>query len=107
MSDQTINLPLSLYTEWYWQIDLHNLLRFLALRLDPHAQLEIRKYAEVIRDIGKKVCPIAFEAFEDHLVNGIRLSGKEAAAVRNLLKGQPEGLEGKELERFRGKLGLE
>jgi len=53
-----IALPLSLYTEWYWQIDLHNLFRFLRLRLDPHAQLEIRAYAKVMMDLCKKVCPL-------------------------------------------------
>jgi len=49
-----IALPLSLYTEWYWQIDLHNLFRFLKLRLDPHAQLEIRAYAKVMMELCKK-----------------------------------------------------
>lgn len=99
-----INLPLSLYTEWYWQIDLHNLFRFLKLRLDPHAQMEIRKYAEVLMKIGKKVCPVAFEAFEEHVLNGVRFSKSEMAAVRNLLKGKPVSLEGKAYERFMEKL---
>jgi thymidylate synthase (FAD) len=99
-----INLPLSLYTEWYWQIDLHNLFRFLKLRLDPHAQLEIRKYAEVLMKIGKKVCPVAFEAFEEHVLNGVRLSKSEMAAVCSLLKGNPAELEGKAYERFMEKL---
>jgi thymidylate synthase (FAD) len=99
-----INLPLSLYTEWYWQIDLHNLFRFLLLRLDAHAQMEIRAYAEVLMKIGKKVCPIAFGAFEEHVLNGVRFSKSEMAAMKNLLKGKASGLEGKAEERFMGKL---
>jgi thymidylate synthase (FAD) len=99
-----INLPLSLYTEWYWQIDLHNLFRFLALRLDEHAQLEIREYAKVLYTIGKKVCPIAFDAFDEHVLHGVRFSRSEMSAIRNLLKGKPAGLEGKAYERFMEKL---
>src|SRR5713101_5187423 len=59
-----IHLPLSLYTEWYWKIDLHNLFHFLQLRLDPHAQYEIRVYGEAIAGIAKNVVPVAWEAFE-------------------------------------------
>ncbi len=99
-----INLPLSLYTEWYWQIDLHNLFRFLALRLDAHAQLEIREYAKVLHAISTKVCPIAFDAFDEHVLNAARFSKSEIAAVRKLLKGKPAGLEGKAYERFMEKL---
>lgn len=65
-----IVLPLSLYTEWYWQIDLHNLFHFLKLRLDPHAQYEIREYAKVILEIAKKIAPISVEAFEEIHLNG-------------------------------------
>ena len=61
-----IHLPLSLYTEWYWKIDLHNLFHFLALRLDRHAQYEIRVYAEAMAEITKTVAPMAWEAFEDY-----------------------------------------
>lgn len=60
-----INLPLSTYTEWYWKIDLHNLFHFLKLRLDAHAQYEIRVYAEAIASILRGIVPIAYEAFED------------------------------------------
>jgi thymidylate synthase (FAD) len=101
-----INLPLSLYTELYWQIDLHNLFHFLALRLDPHAQMEIRAYAEVMNTIGRKVCPIAFDAFDEHILHGVRFSKSEMAAVRNLLKGKPSGLEGKAEERLQKKLSV-
>lgn len=101
-----INLPLSLYTEWYWQIDLHNLLHFLRLRLDPHAQLEIRAYAKVMAEIARTVCPIALDAFDEHLLHAVSFSRSEMAALRNVVAGKPSGLEGKELERFTAKLGL-
>jgi thymidylate synthase (FAD) len=99
-----INLPLSLYTEWYWQIDLHNLFHFLKLRLDPHAQLEIRAYAKVLASITKKVCPIAYEAFCEHILNSVKFSQKEMIALRNILNNKPSGLEGKEEKRFLEKL---
>lgn len=72
-----INLPLSLYTQWYWQIDLHNLFHFLRLRLDPHAQYEIRQYAEVMAKMAKAVAPIAYDAFEEHVLHSVRLSKTE------------------------------
>jgi thymidylate synthase (FAD) len=99
-----IVLPLSLYTEWYWQIDLHNLFRFLSLRLYPHAQKEIRVYAEVMRDLASRVCPMAFESFERHLLGGVRFSGKEMDALKRMLQGESHGLKGKEADRFETKL---
>ncbi|HMD67677.1 MAG TPA: FAD-dependent thymidylate synthase [Chitinivibrionales bacterium] len=99
-----INLPLSLYTEWYWQIDLHNLFRFLSLRLDAHAQLEIREYAKVLHRICAMVCPVALEAFDEHVLYGVRFSRSEMTAVRNLIKGKSAALEGKAYERFMEKL---
>ncbi|MCF7928640.1 MAG: FAD-dependent thymidylate synthase [Spirochaetales bacterium] len=99
-----INLPLSLYTEWYWQIDLHNLFHFLRLRMDRHAQLEIRKYAETIFEITRKVAPFCCESFQNHHLNGIRFSSEEMEAVRRLVRGEPSGLEGKKQERFLEKL---
>ena len=99
-----ITLPLSLYTEWYWQIDLHNLFRFLKLRLDEHAQLEIRKYAEVLHEVGQKVCPTAFEAFDEHILNSTTFSKSEMTALRNMLASKEPGLEGKPYERFLKKL---
>jgi thymidylate synthase (FAD) len=102
-----INLPLSLYTEWYWQIDLHNLLRFLSLRLDAHAQKEIRLYAEVLYDMVKKVCPFTAEAFEEYERGGVKFSAKEFAALKAKLAGKADeelGLTGKELARFSEKL---
>ena len=99
-----IVLPLSLYTEWYWQIDLHNLFRFLRLRLDPHAQREIRLYAAAMRELASKVCPIAFDAFDRHIVGGVRFSDTELSALRKMLAGKEHGLTGKEAERFKMKL---
>lgn len=99
-----INLPLSAYTELYWQIDLHNLFHFLKLRCDGHAQKEIRDYAFVLLDICRKVVPLATRSFENHILTGVRLSGAELEAVRNLLQGKETGLQGKELDRFEEKI---
>ena len=87
-----INLPLSLYTEWYWQIDLHNLLRFLHLRMDSHAQYEIRVFAEAMAVCAKAVAPMAYEAFEEHMLHGVRFSRSELVALNNLLSGREHGL---------------
>ena len=99
-----IDLPLSLYTEFYWQMDLHNLFHFLKLRLDGHAQYEIRCYAEVILSIIRTVCPIATEAFENHKVRSVSLSGREKDAVRAMLEGKESGLEKREMEILMEKL---
>ncbi|MCL2233794.1 MAG: FAD-dependent thymidylate synthase [Treponema sp.] len=101
-----INLPLSLYTEWYWQIDLHNLFHFLKLRLDAHAQKEIRLYAEVLFEITKKVAPRCCESFERHILGGVHFSAEEFAELRKRLGAgdAADGLSGKALERFEEKL---
>ena len=105
-----INLPLSLYTEWYWQIDLHNLFHFLELRMDAHSQKEIRLYAEVLFEIAQKVAPRCCESFRRHILGGVRFSGEELAELQNRLgansaaSGSPGGLSGKALERFEEKL---
>lgn len=82
-----INLPLSAYTAWIWKIDLHNLFHFLRLRLHPHAQMEIRVYAEAMAAMVKEKVPMAFEAFEDFRLNALTLTGPEVAAIRRLRKG--------------------
>ncbi len=79
-------LPVSVYTEWYWKIDLHNLLHFLRLRLDPHAQYEIRVYAEAIAKIVKDAYPIIWEAFEDYKLHSMRITKPEVAIIAKLLK---------------------
>lgn len=99
-----INLPLSLYTELYWQIDLHNLFHFLKLRLDSHAQREIRAYAQVLLDITKKVAPLAAASFENHIQHGVSFSGEEMEALRAVLAGKESSLAGKKQERFEAKL---
>ncbi len=80
-----IGLPLSTYTEWYWKIDLHNLFHFLNLRLDKHAQEEIRLYAEAMASTVKKAVPVAYEAFEDYVLNSLPLSGLEIEVVKDVL----------------------
>jgi thymidylate synthase (FAD) len=102
-----IDLPLSLYTEWYWQIDLHNLFRFIMLRLDPHAQLEIREYARVLLDIARAVAPAACGSFENHVLGATHFSAEEMAELKRRLgaEGSAEGaLSGKKLDRFEEKL---
>jgi thymidylate synthase (FAD) len=81
-----IDLPLSTYTQWYWKIDLHNLLHFLKLRIDPHAQYEIRAYAEVMAGMVKRVAPLSYEAWIDYDVAGASLSRGELAALRELVE---------------------
>lgn len=86
-------LPISLYTEWYWKIDLHNLLHFLKLRMDPHAQYEIRVFAEAMAEIVKERVPFAWEAFEDYVIHGIKLTRLEIEYIKNMLSGSPLPLE--------------
>lgn len=78
-------LPLGLYTEFYWQMDLHNLLHFLALRLDSHAQLEIRHYAEVIYNMVKVICPLTVKAFEKHTLNSKKFTKEEIDAIKAMV----------------------
>jgi thymidylate synthase (FAD) len=80
-----INLPLSLYTEMYWQIDLNNLFHFLRLRMDWHAQYEIRVYGDTMAQITKAVAPLAYEAFEEHLLHGRNFSRTELDLIRSSL----------------------
>ena len=82
------DLPLSTYTEAYWKIDLHNLFHFLALRMDAHAQLEIRRYAETMgREIVAPLLPLVWEAFLDYRVQGMTLTRLEQEVVARLAAG--------------------
>lgn len=81
-----VNLPLSLYTEWYWQMDLHNLFHFLQLRTDAHAQRQIRVFGEAIATCVKAVAPIAYEAFEEYVLNAITFSRSESALLALMLQ---------------------
>jgi thymidylate synthase (FAD) len=87
-----IDLPLSTYTQWYWKIDLHNLLHFLRLRADPHAQLEIRVYAEVMAGMVKRVAPLAYEAWIDYDLAAAHFSRGELDALRQLIDARADGL---------------
>lgn len=98
------NLPLSLYTEWYWQIDLHNLFHFLRLRMDPHAQYEIRAYAEAMAQCAQAVAPLAYEAFEEHILGAVSFSKAECEALATMLAGGEIPLEGRPLKLFEDKL---
>jgi len=81
-------LPVSAYTQWYWKVDLHNLLHFLSLRADPHAQYEIRAYADVLMDLVHRWMPLTAEAFEDYRLGAVSISRQGMAVLRRLLAGE-------------------
>ena len=83
-----MNLTLNTYTQWYWKIDLHNLLHFLSLRADAHAQYEIRVYAEAMLETVKAWVPIASQAFLDYRLGAVTLSAQMLAAVRRMVAGE-------------------
>jgi thymidylate synthase (FAD) len=87
-----IGLPVNVYTEWYWKIDLHNLFHFLSLRMDDHAQQEIRDYANAMFALVKPIVPIAAEAFLDYNFGAMHLTRLEIEAIR---EGKPLGTENK------------
>jgi thymidylate synthase (FAD) len=102
-----IGLPVNVYTEWYWKIDLHNLFHFLSLRMDAHAQQEIRDYATAMFELIKPIVPVAAEAFMDYNLNAMHLTRLEIEALRT---GQPLNTTNKretaEWEAKKAKLGL-
>ncbi|MET4127249.1 FAD-dependent thymidylate synthase [Roseovarius sp. MBR-6] len=83
-----MNLPANIYTQWYWKVDLHNLLHFLRLRADAHAQYEIRVYADAICRITADWVPFAWRAFEDYRMGGATLSATALECVRRMVKGE-------------------
>ncbi len=104
-------LPVSLYTQWIWKIDLHNLMHFLALRLDAHAQYEIRVFAEAMAGFTRAWVPLAWEAFVDYRQQSAKFSRLELQALGRMLAGQPAsaaaeatGLSGRELREFTAKV---
>jgi len=106
-----IGLPVSFYTQWYWKIDLHNLLHFIALRADPHAQYEIRVYAEALAELVRRWVPNAYEAFVDYRLEAASLSRMEIEALRTLLTGgTPDftalGMSAREKAEFEQRFGL-
>lgn len=78
-------LPVNIYTEWYWKNDLHNIFHFLQLRMDNHAQYEIRVYANAMAELVKSIAPIAYKAFEDYVINGMRFSRFEKSLLSKRL----------------------
>ena len=106
-----MNLTLNFYTEWYWKINLHNLFHFLALRADPHAQYEIRVYADVMLNLVKEWVPLAYEAFMEYRVNSVAFSGNAVKAIKAMLNGEEvtvenSGMSKREWLEFSGTLGL-
>ena len=83
-----INLTLATYTQWYWKTNLHNLMHFLRLRADPHAQYEIRIYADALVDVMKRWVPLSHEAFLEHRLGAVTLSRTAIEAVRRIVAGQ-------------------
>ena len=105
-----MNLPANIYTQWYWKVDLHNLFHFLRLRADPHAQYEIRVYAEAIAKVVADWVPLAYAAFEDYRMGGVTLSSKAVDCVRRMLKGEvvtqeTSGMSKGEWREFEGVVG--
>ena len=87
-----IDLPLSTYTQWYWKVDLHNLLHFLKLRVDPHAQWEIQEFGKVMAGMLQRLAPLSYEAWIDYDVCGARLSRLELDALRKLIATEDRAL---------------
>lgn len=81
------NLTVGFYTQWYWKVDLHNLMGFLQLRADPHAQYEIRAYAEVILDIMRSWVPLTYDAFLEHRLHSVTFSQSAMKVIRRMLAG--------------------
>jgi thymidylate synthase (FAD) len=94
-----MNLTLNTYTQWYWKTDLLNLLNFLSLRADSHAQYEIRAYADVMIDSLKKWVPITFDSFMDYRVGGMEISAKAKIVIQKMLKGEHCNLESSNLSK--------
>jgi thymidylate synthase (FAD) len=83
-----MNLTLNYYTQWYWKVDLHNLMHFLALRADPHAQYEIQVYAKVLLEILARWVPFAYEAFLEYRINGAFFSASALEVIQRLVRGE-------------------
>lgn len=86
-----MNLTLNVYTQWYWKTDLHNLLHFLSLRADPHAQYEIRVYADAMLETLKAWTPLVYEAFMQYRMGGAHLSAAGLEIVKRMIKGGKVG----------------
>jgi len=100
-----MNLSLNFYTQWYWKCDLHNLMRFLSLRADPHAQYEIRVYADLMLDTVRRWVPHCYAAFEEYQLHARTLSRTQMAILRRMLSGESvsqetSGLSAREWQEF-------
>ena len=107
-----MNLPVNWYTQWYWKVDLHNLLHFLSLRMDAHAQYEIRVFANAIGSLVEDWVPLVWEAFQDYRMGGMFLSKQEVELLKGALNGtMPEfaeaGLSKREWNALCRRFGLE
>ncbi|HZT20234.1 MAG TPA: FAD-dependent thymidylate synthase [Dongiaceae bacterium] len=106
-----MGLTLNFFTQWYWKIDLHNLMHFLSLRADPHAQYEIRAYAEAMLEVMRRWVPLCHEAFLEHRLHALTLSAAALAAVKRLIAGEKvtqasSGLGKREWRELAAALGL-
>jgi thymidylate synthase (FAD) len=106
-----MNLSLAFYTQWYWKTNLHNLMHFLSLRADAHAQYEIRVYADVMLDTLKRWCPISYDAFMEYRLGGAHLSKTGLAAIKRMIAGEKvdqkaSGLNPREWRELMAALGL-
>lgn len=113
-----IDLPLSTYTQWYWKIDLHNLIHFLTLRVDSHAQWEMQQFGRVMAGMMKRVAPLSYEAWMDYDVCGVKFSRAERILLQMMLHGDTKpgdltegdfasvGLSGREIDEFKSKFVL-
>jgi thymidylate synthase (FAD) len=104
-------LPVNFYTQWYWKVDLHNLMHFLSLRADVHAQYEIRVYAEAMLDVMRRWVPLCHEAFLQHRLHAVTLSAAALAAVKRMIAGEKltqesSGIGQREWREFVAALGL-
>ncbi|MGH1423519.1 MAG: FAD-dependent thymidylate synthase [Pseudooceanicola sp.] len=105
-----MNLPANIYTQWYWKVDLHNLLHFLRLRADAHAQYEIRVYADAICNVVADWVPFAYKAFEDYRLGAVTMSSQMMDCLRRMLNGEEVtaencGMSKREWREFEGFLG--
>lgn len=82
-------VPVDTYTQWYWKMDLHNLMHFLGLRMDSHAQYEVRQFANVMATMARAVAPLTMAAFENHRLNSITLTQEDCEELRNYIHSQP------------------
>ena len=107
-----INLPTNVYTQWYWKVNLLNLLKFIHLRIDTHAQYEIRVYAEKLAEIVKNWVPITYQAFNDYWLEGVSVSQQQVTLIKQKMDGkdisfEESGLSKREWNEFIEVFGLE